>query len=77
MVERSHGTDRQAVGLPFVRFLIVAFHLVRRGDTVEAPDSEDHVVDYLDGEVAARIIHIGNVAPTVRRWLVFLSAAHP
>jgi len=63
--------------LPFVRLLIVAFHLVRRGDTVEATDSEDHVVDYLDGEVAARIIHIGNVAPTVRRGLVFLPAAHP
>lgn len=77
-----HGTnvrqiDTKSRSLPLVRFFIVAFHLIRRSHAVETADGEDHIVDDFDGEVAARIVHVGDVTPAVCGRLIFLSAAHP
>lgn len=51
--------------------------MVDSGDSVEASDSEDHVIDDLDGEVAARVVHVGHGSPRVGRRVVHLAAAHP
>ena len=50
--------------------------MIDRGDAVESTDGENHVVDHLDREVAARVVHVGNRAPNIRRGIVFLAAAH-
>lgn len=46
------------------------------GDAVEAADGEDHVVDDLDGEVAAGGVHVGDGGPLVGGGRVLLHAAH-
>ena len=51
--------------------------MIDRGNAVESTDGENHVVDHLDREVAARVVHIGDRVPNVRRRIVLFTAAHP
>lgn len=50
--------------------------MVDGGDSVEAPDREDHVVNDLDGEVAARVVHVGHRRPRVGGRVIHLAATH-
>lgn len=50
--------------------------MVNSGDPVEAPDGEDHVVYHLNGEVAPRVVHVGDRSPCVGQWIVHLAATH-
>ena len=61
---------------PLIGPLIVALHVVYGGDSVEASDREDHVVNDLNGEVAARVVHVRYRSPGVGCRVVHLTAAH-
>lgn len=51
--------------------------MVNSGNAVKSPDGKDHVVNDFDGEVAARVVHVGYWSPGVGRRVVHLPAAHP
>lgn len=62
---------------PFVSPLVIAFDMIDGGDSVEPSDSEDHVIDDLDGEVAPRVVHVWHRRPGVGVGIEYLPAAHP
>lgn len=57
--------------------VIVAFYVRGGGDSVEATDGEDHLIDDLDGEVTALVVHVGDGRPQARGGLEHLPRRHP
>lgn len=50
--------------------------MIDSGDTIEAANGENHIIDNLNGEVAPWIVHVGHWRPRVRVGVVHLTTAH-
>lgn len=61
---------------PLISPLVIALDVVYGGNSVEPSNGEDHVVDDFDGEVATRVVHVGDWTPSVRCRVIHLTAAH-
>lgn len=62
--------------IPLISLLVITFDVVDGSDAVEAADGENHVVDDLDGEVGARVVHVRHRRPRIAQRVVHLAAAH-
>lgn len=56
--------------LPLIRLGHVALRVGNGGDAVEAANSENHVVDYLQAKVAAGVVHLADEVPGLRLGIV-------